>query len=94
MDIREDIKYYQETPSNALSKVDYSIGENIYMLPSDMNLSIRLGTFEYNNKILVSDGTFSLGKNSTVNTLELTKEGGKPKIDHMVVVHVLSLIKS
>ena len=38
MDIREDIKRYQDTLSYASSKVDYSVGENLYMLPSDMNL--------------------------------------------------------
>ena len=32
------------------------------MLPSDMELRIRSGTVGYNNKILVSDGKFSLGK--------------------------------
>ena len=37
------------------------------MLPSDMNLKIRSGTAGYNNKILVSDGKFSLGKNENVN---------------------------
>ena len=62
VDIREDIKRYQDTLSYASSKVDYSIGENTYMLPSDMNLKIRLGTAGYNNKILVSDGKFSLRK--------------------------------
>ena len=39
------------------------------MLPSDMNLNIRSGTVGYNNKILVSDGKFSLGKNDNVNAL-------------------------
>ena len=43
VDIQEDIKRYQDTLSYASSKVDYSMGENIYMLPSDMNLKIRLG---------------------------------------------------
>ena len=62
VDIREDIKRYQDTLSYASSKVDYSIAENIYMLPSDMNLDIRSGTVGYNNKILVSNGKFSLGK--------------------------------
>ena len=47
VDIREDIKRYQDTLSYASSKVDYSIGENIYMLPSDMNLKIRSGTVGY-----------------------------------------------
>ena len=36
------------------------------MLPSDMNLKIRLGTVEYNNKILVSNEKFSLRKNEKV----------------------------
>ena len=62
VDIREDIKRYQDTLSYALSKVDYSVGEHLYILPSDMTLKIRLGTVGYNNKILVSDGKFSLGK--------------------------------
>ena len=44
VDIREDIKQYQETLSYTSSKIDYSMGENIYMLPSNMNLNIRSGT--------------------------------------------------
>ena len=40
VDIREDIKRYQDTLSYASSKVDYSVGEKIYMLPSDMSLKI------------------------------------------------------
>ena len=44
VNIQEDIKHYQDTLSYASSKVDYSVGENIYMLPSDMNLNIRSGT--------------------------------------------------
>ena len=32
-----------------------------------MTLKIRPGTVRYNNKILVSDGKFSLGKNDEVN---------------------------
>ena len=67
VDIREDIKRYQDTLRYASSKVDYSVGENIYMLPSDMNLKIKTGTVGYNNKILVSNVNFSLGKNENVN---------------------------
>ena len=67
VDIREDIKRYQDTLSYASSQVDYSVGQNIYMLPSDMNLKIKTGTVGYNNKILVFDGKFSLGKNENVN---------------------------
>ena len=78
VDIREDIKHYQDTLSYASSKVDYSVGENIYMLPSDMNLKIKTGTVGYNNKILVSNGNFSLGKNVEVNET--------PKISHQSTV--------
>ena len=53
VDFREDIKHYQDTLSYALSKVDYSVGQNIYMLPSDMNLKIKTAPVRYNNKILV-----------------------------------------
>ena len=40
------------------------------MLPSDMELKIGTGTVGYNNKILVSDEKFILGKNEKVNSLE------------------------
>ena len=66
VDIREDIKRYQDTLSYASGKVDYSMGQNIYMLPSDMNLKIKTGTVGYNNKILVSDEKYSLGKDVEV----------------------------
>ena len=69
VDIRKDIKRYQDTLSYALSKVDYSVGEHLYMLPSDMTLKIRPGTVGYNNKILVSDKKFILGKNDEVNLM-------------------------
>ena len=62
VDISEDIKRYQDTLSYASSKVDYSVGENLFMLPSDMKLKIKTGTVGYNNKILVSDEKFILGK--------------------------------
>ena len=70
VNIQEDIKRYQDTLSYASSKVDYSVGQNIYMLPSDMNLKIRSETARYNNKILVSDGKFNLEKKNEVNSLE------------------------
>ena len=70
VDIQEDIKRYQDTLSYASSKVDYSVGESIYMILSGMTLKIRSGTVGYNNKILVSDEKFILGKNEKVNSLE------------------------
>ena len=77
VDIREDIKRYQDTLSYASSKVDYSMGRGIYMLPSDMNLKMKTGTVGYNNKILVSDGNFSLGKNDEVNLTVLAIKSHK-----------------
>ena len=74
VNIQEDIKHYQDTLSYTLSKVDYNMGENIYLLPSNMNLKIRSGTVRYNNKILVSNGKFSLGKNKKVNSLVLGRQ--------------------
>ena len=46
------------------------------MLPSNMELRIKTGTVRYNNKILVSDGKFILGKNDEVNSVETCN---KPK---------------
>ena len=86
MDIKEDLKHYQDTLSYASSKVDYSVGEHLYMLPSDMTLKIRLGTVGYNNKILVSDGKFSLGKNDEVNA-GLAKSEEETTTKQMTTIH-------
>ena len=72
VDIREDIKRYQDTLSYTSSKVDYSVGENVYIFTCNMNLKIKTGTFGYNNKIFVSNEKFILGKNEMVNSLETT----------------------
>ena len=79
MDIGEDIKHYQDTLSYASGKVDYSIRENIDMLPSDVNLKVRLGTLGYNNKILISNEKSSLGKNVEVHSLVLEPVIPMPK---------------
>ena len=53
----------------ARNKVDYVIGEFIYMLPSDMNL--RIGKVKnYNNKILISSPNFKIGTNLKINLNE------------------------
>ena len=86
VDIREDIKLYQDTLSYASSEVNYSVRESIYMIPSDMNLKIRSGTVRYNNKILISDKKFNLGKNDEVNLAvpamkshKVTQTAARPK---------------
>ena len=66
VDIPEDIQGFQKTLQYARSKVDYVIGEFMYMLPSDMNL--RIGKIKnYNNKILVSSSSFKIGTNLKIN---------------------------
>ena len=67
VNIPEDIRRFQKTLQYARSKVDYAIGEFIYMLPSDMNLKIGGNIRGYNNKILVSSPSFNIGTNLKVN---------------------------
>ena len=74
--IPEDIRRFQKTLQYARSKVDYVIGEFIYMLPSDMNL--RIGRVQgYNNKILVSRTGFKIGTHVKIN---LVGEKDKPDV--------------
>ena len=57
----------------ARSKVDYVIGEFIYMLPRNMNL--HTGKVEdYNNKILISLPSFKIGTNLKINLDVKSKE--------------------
>ena len=57
-----DIERYQGVLEHALSKVDFSVGIGIYMLPSNLNLSVGK-TKGYNNKILVSNTGLKIGSN-------------------------------
>ena len=73
VNIPEDIQRFQKTLQYARSKVDYVIGEFIYMLPSDMNL--RIGNIRnYNNKILISSPSFKIGTNVKINIDVKSKE--------------------
>ena len=73
VNIPEDIQRFQKTLQYARSKVDYAIGEFVYMLPSDMNL--RIGNVRnYNNKILISSPSFKIGTNLKINLDVKSKE--------------------
>ena len=73
VNIPEDIRRFQKTLQYARSKVNYAIGEFVYMLPSDMNL--RIGNVRnYNNKILISSPSFKIGTNVKVNIDVKSKE--------------------
>ena len=61
-----DIEIYQGVLEHALSKVDFSVGIGIYMLPSNLNLNIG-NTKGYNNKILVSSTDIKIGSNRDIS---------------------------
>ena len=60
-----DFERYQGVLEHALSKVDFSVGITIYMLPSNINSSIRK-TKGYNNKTLVSNTDMKVGSNRDI----------------------------
>ena len=65
-DLSIDIEKYQGVLEHALSKIDFSVGIGIYMLPS--NLNIAIGKKErYKNKILVSNAGMKIGSNKDIN---------------------------
>ena len=61
-----NIDRYQGVSKHALSKVDFSVGTCIYMLPSDLNLSMGK-TKGCNNKILVNNTDMNTGSNMDIN---------------------------
>ena len=80
VDIPEDKLRFQNVLQYARSKVDFVIGEKMYMIPSDMNL--RIGKIKnYNKKILESKSYFRLGINRKIN---LNEEKGKPESEGIV----------
>ena len=76
--IADDIARYQGVLEHAMSKVDFSVGGGIYMLPSNMNLNINK-TQGFNNKILISESSYKLGLNNRVNAIAKQKTMIKPK---------------
>ena len=64
-DLSTDIEKYQGVLEHALSKVDFSVGIGIYMLPSNLNLAIEKQ--ERYNKILVSNTGMKIGSNKDIN---------------------------
>ena len=79
VNIPEDIRRFQKTLQYARSKVDYAIGEFVYMLLSDMNP--RIGNVRnYSNKILISSPSFKIGTNVKVNIDVKPKEVDKQRL--------------
>ena len=66
--ISNDIQRCQDVLEHALSKVDFSVGIGVYMLPSNLNLKIG-STKVYNNKISISPAGMKIGPNIEINKL-------------------------
>ena len=86
VDIPEDKLRFQKVLQYARSKVDFVIGEKMYMIPSDMNLQIGK-IRNYNNKIVESKSYFKLGINEKIN---LDEEKGKPEGEGIVKTKPIS----
>ena len=76
--IADDIARYQGVLEHVMSKVDFSVGVGVYMLPSNMNLNINK-TQGVNNNILISESSYKLGLNNKVNVIAKQKTAIKPK---------------
>ena len=93
VNIPEDIRRFQKTLQYARSKVDYAIGEFVYMLPSDMNL--RIGNVRnYNNKILISSPSFKIGTNARINLDVKAKEVEMAKTESDVKLRDEGIVKT
>ena len=80
-----DIERYQGVLEHALSKVDFSVGIGIYMLPSNLILNIRR-TKGYNNKILVSNTVMKIGSNRDINKDRKKMAVAMPDVPKKVVI--------
>ena len=80
-----DIERYQGVLEYALSKVDFSVGTGIYMLPSNLNLNIGK-TKGYNNKILVSNTDMRTGSNRAINRDHKKLPVVKPDVPKKIVI--------
>ena len=86
-----DIERYQGVLEHALSKVDFSVGIGIYMLPSNLKLNIGK-TKGYNNKILVSNTSVIVGSNRDINKDHEKMLPNVPKIVIPAARHDLKML--
>ena len=79
-----DIKRYQGVLEHALSKVDFSVGTGLYMLPSNLNLSIGKTKGQI-NKTLVSNTDMKIGSNRDINIDHKKLPVVKPDVSKIVI---------
>ena len=75
-----DIQRYQDVIEHALSKVDFSVGIELYMLPTNLNLKID-STKGYNNKILIISAGMKIGPNIEISKKPEPVKAGDVKHD-------------
>ena len=78
-----DIKRYQGVLEHALSKVDFSVGTGLYMLPSNLNLSTGKTKGQI-NKTLVSNTDMKIGSNRDINRDHKKLPVVKPDVSKIV----------
>ena len=79
-----NIERYQGVLEHALSKVDFSVGTGIYMLPSNLNLNYGR-TKGYNNKTLVSNTDMTIASNRDINRDHKKLPLAKPDVPKAVI---------
>jgi hypothetical protein len=60
------IKRYQDAITNTHSQLDYAIGQNMYLLPSNMVLEVG-SIVQYNNNIKIANYQMTFGINEDIN---------------------------
>ena len=65
-----DTEEYQSVLEHSMSKANFSVGTDIYMLPSNINLNVRK-TAGYNNKILISNRNMKNRLNGNMSKAEV-----------------------
>jgi hypothetical protein len=59
---------YERVLQKARSKLDFSVGEGLYLIPSDMTLHDLSGSYNgYNNQLKVATSGLGLGENTNIN---------------------------
>lgn len=74
LSLQEDIERYQNTLKYASSLLDYSVGDQLYMLPSDMLLKPLNEVIDgYNDKIVINRTGIKIGRKPVVKQTHLKK---------------------
>ena len=67
--IGDESRRYKDMLQYTSFKVDFNVGEGVYMMP--INMFLLMGNRrDFNNKILVSEHDFKIGVNKLVNSLK------------------------